>query len=145
MEVSSDSDSNYENFSELNSSATSYNVDNSKKRDFHKNSKQRNSLLLQTKRKILAYIDQHPEKSQKDIAEKFKVEFMVRRVEKQRVKLTSSYVTPSAKHIKSSDFPQVEEALLLWFKQLRSNLRFLDSDYILSLKQSELTTYFTKN
>ena len=34
MEISSDSDSNSENFSELNSSSTSYNVDNSKNEIF---------------------------------------------------------------------------------------------------------------
>ena len=84
-------------------------------------SKKRSSHSIETKRAIIQYFDQNPNKSHTDIAKEFNcTRYVVIRALQNRTKFEAATQSSSSKRVRKGEFPQLEEALFLWFKDVRS-------------------------
>ena len=87
-----------------------------------KPAKKRNSVNYQTKLDILKYCEANPNHPQTFVAKQFGVDRnVVVRVLKNKESLYSQQsCEPSIKRFKSAYFPELENALIIWIKQVRS-------------------------
>lgn len=83
--------------------------------------KHRTSIDLQVKKEIIKFKDEHPSITINELANKFNVtRFVISRTLKFKEKLIKTSAKLSTKHLKSSYYPEVEEAILMWFKERRA-------------------------
>ncbi|XP_067896342.1 major centromere autoantigen B-like [Heterodontus francisci] len=104
------------------------------------------TLTIEEKYKIIKYVEEHPEKMKKVVAQKFNIPpATLSTYLKNRERITADHqqnFSSQRKRMRTSAFPDVESALLGWFKQVRTaNLPGL-SDLILLEKANELAEEF---
>lgn len=104
------------------------------------NKRNRTSHSIEFKREIITYCDQNPQKSQSEVATFFKcTRYVVKGAIDNREKLEKSTQNSKSKRVRKGEFAQLEEALFLWFKDVRSRNIPVDGP-ILQQKALEFST-----
>ena len=87
-----------------------------------KPAKQRNSVNFQTKLDILKYCEANPHHPQTWVAKHFGVDrnVILRVIKNKDAIYSQQNCEPSIKRFKSAYFPELENALIIWIKQVRS-------------------------